>query len=198
MPSPRPLRAPRELKRRTGGRSARVREAVLKEAFSLLVERGYDDFSIGEVAARSGVHETSIYRRWKTKTGLLLAACLDFAAEVISVPDTGTIRGDLLEFLRRIRRTLQSPEGKALLALAALTDPASIAARQTYWQRRFENASEIVIRAKARGEIATETDATLLLETLVAPLYFRVMVSFGSLKALPLENMVDRWLASHR
>ena len=50
-------------KPRLGGRSARVREAVLGAAFAELDERGYEGFSIDAVARRSGVHKTTIYRR---------------------------------------------------------------------------------------------------------------------------------------
>ena len=51
-------------KPRLGGRSARVREAVLGAAFAELDERGYGGFSIDAMARRSGVHKTTIYRRW--------------------------------------------------------------------------------------------------------------------------------------
>ncbi len=58
------------VRRRPGGRSARVQVAVLEATFQLLEERGYELLSIASIAERTGVHETSLYRRWKTKEQL--------------------------------------------------------------------------------------------------------------------------------
>src|SRR5262245_19167911 len=69
-------------KPRLGGRSARVREAVLAAAFAELDEHGYRGFNIESVARRSGVHKTTIYRRWPTREALLVYA-LDSRATAI-------------------------------------------------------------------------------------------------------------------
>ena len=61
-------------KARLGGRSARVREAVLNAAFAELGEKGYDNFSMEAVARRSGVHKTTVYRRWPTRDALVVDA----------------------------------------------------------------------------------------------------------------------------
>src|SRR5512144_909234 len=107
--SPRPTRPrdrsgdaealPSAARRRPGGRSARVRASVLEAAFAVLRETGSEAFSIADVAARSGVHETSIYRRWGTKSALILEASLHFAQGAIAIPDTGALRTDLIALL---------------------------------------------------------------------------------------------------
>ncbi|MEV3975004.1 helix-turn-helix domain-containing protein [Streptomyces sp. NPDC050698] len=51
---------------RPGGRSARVRKAVLAATAAELSERGFAAMTIEDIAARSGVHKTTIYRRWST------------------------------------------------------------------------------------------------------------------------------------
>ncbi len=85
---------------RTGGRSARVRAAVLDATIALLRDEG-NDFGIPQVAARSGVHETSIYRRWGSREALIVDAVRTHIGEEIPIPDTGTLRGDLSGSLRR-------------------------------------------------------------------------------------------------
>src|SRR6476646_9810011 len=69
---PRPADEP-PARPRPGGRSARVRAAVLDATIALLREEG-DAFGIPQVAARAGVHETSIYRRWGSREALIVEA----------------------------------------------------------------------------------------------------------------------------
>ena len=91
------------IRRRVGGRSARVQESVLKSVFELLGEKGPSDFSIADVAARAGVHETSIYRRWPSRETLIIEACRNFAEDVMPIPDTGALRTDLIAFQRNAK-----------------------------------------------------------------------------------------------
>src|SRR5918994_5565425 len=79
-------------KLRLGGRSARVREAVLDAAFAELDEHGYNGFSIEAVARRSGVHKTTIYRRWPTREALLVYALDSRSDRDVQVPNTGSLR----------------------------------------------------------------------------------------------------------
>jgi AcrR family transcriptional regulator len=183
---------------RLGGRSARIRTAVLEKAFEVLIEKGLDAFTIAQVATRAGVHETSIYRRWGTPTALALDACLGFADEVLAIPDTGSLRSDLFELLSRVSNLLRSPRGRALLALSVALDPQSVAARKEYWRTRLATASQVIERAVARGEIPTDTNAMEFLETLIAPLYFRALVTGEPIETWPIEANIDRMIAGTR
>jgi len=184
--------------RRTGGRSARVRAAVLKHAFRLFIEKGLAAFSIAEVAVHAGVHETSIYRRWSDKTALLLDACLEFSSASLTIPDHGTLREDLTDFLGQVIRLVRAPEGKVLLALSLADDPAAVAARRAFWLQRFATAAVIVERGKTRGEVAADTDPLQMLEVLIAPFYFRTLVSLQPLQDWPIGTMIDREIAGRR
>ena len=116
-----------------GGRSARVRSTVLQSAFAVLTEKGIDAFTVAEVAARAGVHETSIYRRWGTLTALTLDACLHFADAALAIPDTGSLRSDPVVLMHRLIALLSSPPGQAFLALRASRYPEAVAARSSYF-----------------------------------------------------------------
>jgi AcrR family transcriptional regulator len=183
---------------RPGGRSAKVRAAVLREAFGLLLKAGLEEFSIAAVARRADVHESSIYRRWETKTALLLDACLNFAELNIPSPATGCLRSDLITLLRRIKELLESPQGRILQALVTAVDPEAREVRRQFWRARFAAASEIVERAKSRGEIVEEVDSSELIEALVAPLHFRAFISCEGIEAWPIESMVDLHLTALR
>src|SRR5580658_8453688 len=75
--------------RRPGGRSARNRAAVLDAAVELLAEASYDDLSMENIAARAGVHKTTVYRRWPTKADLVADAIRARSQAVVPLPDTG-------------------------------------------------------------------------------------------------------------
>lgn len=185
-------------KRRMGGRSARVRKSVLEAAFEILVDEGLGQFSIAEVAKRSGVHETSIYRRWGTKEALATDACLHFADTAMPVPDTGSLRSDLAVISEKVANLLSSDLGRSMIALAMADTPESVEMRRSYWKGRFSLAKAVFERAKERGEPYDQVDPTQFLETLISPLYFRLLVSGEPISEWPIEAMIDRLLKAYR
>src|SRR5580692_11404240 len=94
--------------------------AILGATVELLAERGLAAMSIEEVAARAGVGKTTIYRRWPSKGLLALDAFVaSFRAEQ-PLPDTGTLRGDLLDALHAwVRAVTLTPMGRLLADLIA-------------------------------------------------------------------------------
>jgi AcrR family transcriptional regulator len=165
---------------RPGGRSARVRAAVLDATAHVLAERGYDRLSVEDVAAAAGVHKTSIYRRWPTKPDLVLDAMLTRSDSVIAMPDTGRLDADILAFLRGVASNVTSPLGHALLLATLRTDdeqPEDHSLRRRFWDERFARATARLERAKKSGELPADTDTALLLEALVSPIHFRALVT---------------------
>src|SRR2546430_14023842 len=90
-------RGANDSKRRPGGRSARVRQAVLDAAFAELGEKGYGGLSIEAVAQRSGGAKTTVYRRWPPRDELAGDALDRRSDRYEPVPDTGSLRGDVKE-----------------------------------------------------------------------------------------------------
>ena len=180
-------------KRRTGGRSQRVQSAVFAAAVELLVREGYDGFAIADVAERAGVNQTSIYRRWGTKEVLITEVLLRQAEERLPIPDTGTLRSDLVAFLASLANFLQSPFGKALLQISALTlgRPELSSYRIAYWISRVSLVNAIFERAIARVEIPASLDTTLTLELLAGPIYVRTLFTGGSVDEGIIKKIVD-------
>ena len=99
-----------EVRRRTGGRSARVVAAVHDALNELVAQGNPRPVTVAEIAERAGVNPTSIYRRW----GTLEALVLDVEAARLQVnspiPDTGTLRGDLLAYATRAAKVYEGIE----------------------------------------------------------------------------------------
>src|SRR5262245_34265059 len=83
--------------RRGHPRDARCDHAILQATLDLLVEAGAANLSIDGVAARAGVGKATIYRRWSSKEALVLET-LSSDATTIEIPDTGSLRGDLVAY----------------------------------------------------------------------------------------------------
>jgi len=185
-----------QVRRRTGGRSARVRGAVLEAALQAMAEDGFGDVTISEIARRAGVHASSIQRRWGSRENVVLDALLTNSQEKLPIPDSGSLRGDLIAFARSITAYLATTLGEALVRTMAATDddPTLAAGRTRFWQARYETARVIVDRAIERRELAAGTDPQLALELLVAPLHFRKLLTRQPVDDIFIELTVDTLL----
>lgn len=185
-----------EAQRRPGGRSARVHRAVLDAARGALDDSGMAALSVADVAARAGVHETSIYRRWGTRENLVISALLDEADERLPIPDTGSLRNDLLAYAASLVVYLSSPAGIALdRALASAgDDPVTRQMRKHYWTSRYACAGRIVTHAIEREELPETADSRFVLEMLVGPLHFKVVMTREPLTLDYARHLVDTLL----
>jgi len=165
--------------RRTGGRSARVRSAVIAATVEEMRLAGYQGLSVAAVAARAGVAETSIYRRWKTREGLMAEARFALFSESIQIPDRGSLRADLIAFLSATGRFLQTPLGKAAITSGIATPSTPSYDREIHalWNRRFRDLHQIFDRAVARSEWPTSVDPQPAIEALIGAIYLRSLVT---------------------
>lgn len=173
-----------------------MRAAVLEATVDALLQHGIDGLSVGDVAQRAGVHETSIYRRWGTKTNLALDAVLSRTQAEIPDPDTGSLRGDLLALLRGIAAFVGTPLGELLLRMGLRQDlPEYEAARAQFWTTRAAVASAALDRAGVRGELRAGVDHRLAFEMLIGPLHVRLLLTREPLDDGFLSDVVDLILA---
>jgi AcrR family transcriptional regulator len=153
-----------------------VREATLAE----LAEKGFEALTVEAVAARSGVHKTTVYRRWGTPAALA-ADALDLASEEPwPVPDTGSLREDLRALVRLVVEGFldqeTGPVARAFVS-AAVQDPTTAQALHGFFAGRHRRAAEVVDRAVARGEAGAGVDGEEVVRIAVAPIYYRLFVS---------------------
>ena len=184
-----------EARRRTGGRSARVRRSVLDAALEIIVEEGAEGLSVNGLAIRSGVHETSIYRRWGSRENVIVDALLSASQEFLAIPDTGSLREDLSAFGLSLGSYLKTPLGIALLRMFAShgANPELIAGREQFWQARSTLASQMIQRAAERNEVSPTTDPQLVLEALVGPVFFACC---SRLKRSMTSSLLASWTCS--
>lgn len=177
---------------RPGGRTARTRAAVLDAAAALLVEVPPADITVGQIAARAGVNETTIYRKWGTKETLLADVLMTLSRERLTAPDTGSLRGDLIAVTEAVASFLRTPAGYALAYLGATAeDETSRGLRDAFWSDRFERARVIFDRAAQRGEIPDPNVGTLAYEALIGTMHFRILARRQTLDTDIAERLVN-------
>ncbi|MDX3855391.1 TetR/AcrR family transcriptional regulator [Streptomyces sp. AK02-01A] len=186
---------------RPGGRTAKVRAAVLEATQDALVEQGFHGLNMDRVAAAAGVGKTTVYRRWGSSTGLVTDLLHDMAEQSLPAADTGTLDGDLLANARLVRKTLtdrrMGPVFQAVIAAAAC-DADCATALNGFYTTRLREWAPAVARAVERGEVPAGTDATEVLRAVSAPLYYRFAVSREPLSAADAERSVAVVLAAAR
>jgi len=144
-----------------------------------LAETGYAALTLANVATRAGVNKTTLYRRWGTREALVLDAMLALAGEGVRIPDTGSLHGDLLAIARGAAATAATPQGQAVVravVAAGAHDPALATASHRFWTERLTMDGVVVERAVARGELPPETDPRTVIEAVLGPIYFRLLV----------------------
>lgn len=180
---------------RPGGRTARVRAAVLLATGDVLAEEGFARLDLADVARRAEVGKTTVYRRWGTATGLMADLLLDMAQQSVPRAETGSLLGDLTANARLVRRTLADPRQGALfkaVIAAATCDPKAAEALHGFYAVRVEEWAPCVEQAAARGEVPADTDPYEVIRAVSAPLYYRLLTT-----AVPLdEATADRAAAA--
>ncbi|WP_437308055.1 TetR/AcrR family transcriptional regulator [Sorangium sp. So ce388] len=96
-----------------------LEQAILRAAAEELAEVGFPGLTMDRVAQRAGTNKNAIYRRWPSRALLAVAAYREFAASSVELPDTGSLRADVLELLRGANRQWSSPLGDVLRGLLA-------------------------------------------------------------------------------
>lgn len=155
-------------------------EAVFAAAVAELSSRDYADISVESIAARAGVHKTTVYRRWGSKPEIISQALAGAAVTGIPVPDTGSVADDLRALARAVQAVLSAPAGAAItrsLVIGGLSSPEIAVLMSRFWAGRVAAISVIVDRATARGELPAGTDPAALMHAVAAPLYYELLVT---------------------
>jgi AcrR family transcriptional regulator len=179
------LETPRPGRKRDASRDA----VILDAAVDVLAEAGYDGMTIDMVAARAKAGKATLYRRWPSKSELVLdaVACLKNAGlELENLPDTGTLRGDLVAMIRPhsiedSQRKLQVMGG--LVSMLSRHPELADAAQAAMVEPRARVNRFLLQRAIDRGEVRPDCDiATLSI----------VSAAMAAHRTLILRKPVDR------
>jgi AcrR family transcriptional regulator len=152
---------------------------ILDATLEVLADVGYDLLTMDAVASRAKASKATLYRRWRGKPELVVAAVTHHHTTTAAVPDTGTLRGDLLAAYCG-SGGISDPRAQAVLAAVVTAmgrDPefAEIYRRE-FIGPKVATSRAIYERARERGEVHPDTDVTILAPSLAGIVLHRAFL----------------------
>jgi AcrR family transcriptional regulator len=153
---------------------------VFDATLRLLAEAGFSSLNFSGVATRAGVSTAVIEKNWRSKVDLVTSVVQELQSEV-PMPSTGSVRRDCETYLRSVVHMLADPRAAPVIAnlvgeagrdpeLATTLRARLVTPRRQQLTKMFEDA-------QARGELRADADPGLLADLIVAPVYYRLLVS---------------------
>jgi AcrR family transcriptional regulator len=172
-------------------------QAILEAAIDLLAEVGYEAMTIEAVAVRARSSKATIYRRWPGKAELVAEAMRRRTEPALQdLPDTGSLRGDLLGLTQQMCASISGADGGLMcgLAVAVRSDPefGRLLAAHTH-DSKLRSLAEVLSRAETRGEVRPGVNPELILQVAPGVALFHQM-SGETLDSAFAEHLVDHIL----
>lgn len=152
---------------------------ILEATLVVLGEVGYDLLTMDAVAARAKASKATLYRRWNGKPELVVAAIMTHKGEAV-VPDTGSLRGDLLEAYCGGSGRLDDPLAQSVLSAVVTAmgrDPEFAEVyRRDFIGPKVASSRAIYERARERGEVHPDVDLSVLAPALAGIVLHRAFL----------------------
>ena len=175
-------------------RDPRRREAILVAAMTLIGELGYDRATVEAIAHRAGVSKPTIYRRWPGgKEEIVVEALRTKRAASAALPDTGSLRGDLLAMLGAVMLSVDPQVAGGLISHLRASDELATLFREEVVADERRRYDVLLSRALARGEIAAKP-TVLFADVAGSVIFSRALIAGEPLDREFLEELVDRVL----
>jgi AcrR family transcriptional regulator len=178
-------------------RSAIADQAIREAAVDLFAERGFEGFSVEDVADRAGVSKATVYRRYPSKVDLVVEAGSCLATDEIRFPDTGTLRDDVRGLARSLVNAFENTRAGKVMPVMTFERrryPELDAGYRRFLADRKARTRAVLLRAVQRGELPDDTDIGVMSSMLVGPIFHRLMITQEPLNDAFVDALVDALL----
>jgi AcrR family transcriptional regulator len=176
--------------------------AILLATRQILAQGGVHELTVEGVAERSGVAKTTIYRRWRSKEDLALAALLEVIREEPPARHLGSTRDALRTYLEQLVKNVNSRlYGRILRGLIsemAVDRELALGFREQVLARRITAIRGLLQRGIERGELRHGLDLEIAIDLLLGPIYYRLLMSGEPLTSALVERLVRAVMAYGR
>jgi len=176
---------------RPGGRTAKTSDRIAAAVVDLLVERGAEECTFTNVAAKANVERSTLYRRYENRWAMISEALFSFHVVDFAVDATGDFRADMTAHLGKVAASLESRTGRAMVVAAAIARVEESPAGGEYWRRRREQLQPIIDAAVHNGQIRSGVDPDELFAASDGPLFFRLLIANAPIDEAFVGQVVD-------
>lgn len=177
--------------------SEAARTKTLEAASAVLEELGVDGFTVDEVARRSKVAKSTIYRHFTSSDELLLCA-LDCMLFSLPTPNNGDLRADLDEFLSAAEEFMMSETAPRLLTgilNRSTNDPEFAKIHGAFMAQQRQPLKTMVQLAQARGEVHPDLDLDIAVDIMEGPFMMQKLVRRQPMTTNTAKIIMDLALA---
>jgi AcrR family transcriptional regulator len=178
----------------------RTTSAIRAAFFEELAAVGYGRLSVDSIVKRAAVSKAAVYRRWPSKADMMAALIADVATGIVELPDTGSLRGDLVAFLTATHDAMRHPLAAriipAIVSEASRDSALAVTLRETVEAPRRARALDLLRRAVERAELPSDCDLDLCLDHMIGTLYFHTLVRQQDLDRPAIQRLADGVIAA--
>lgn len=170
---------------------------IMKASLEILAEAGYNGMTVDSVAERAKIGKAALYRRWKSKEDLVIDSISYMKRSQVDLeklPDTGTLRGDLLALVKPQTNEEREFRMKVMSGLSSMITQrqklasAGTAAIVEPWANVY---SKLIIRSLERGEIKTSVDIKVISQIVPSMIAFQTIVLRKPFDKKFLVSLID-------
>lgn len=166
---------------------------MLRATQEVVTAHGLEACTIEEVARRSGVAKTTIYRHFGSTDELVVAAISDMIEDV-EVPDLGSLRADLRAVVDSFRSIVRQETFRRLFASMlsrAVSDPEFAKIYDQAQESRHVPLRIAIQRGMARGEVDPEIDVETAMYFVQGPFVAKRLIEIGDLTDREVDVFLD-------
>ena len=180
-------------------RRSATSHAILKATREILAQGGVHGLTVEGVAERSGVAKTTIYRRWRSKEDLALAALLEVIREEPPPRYLGRTEAALTAYLGQLVKNanlkLYGRILRGLISEIAVDPVLARGFREQVLARRIAAITGLLVRGIERGELRPELDTGIAIDLLLGPIYYRLLMSGRPLTRAFVDRLIRAAMA---
>ncbi|AIQ39626.1 TetR/AcrR family transcriptional regulator [Paenibacillus sp. FSL R7-0297] len=180
-------------KKRGRPRNTEAKNAILNASYDLLLEMGFGAVTVEKIAELAQVSKATIYKWWPNKAAVVIDGYLFAASARLPIPDSGSVKEDLVIHAGNLAMFLSSREGKVITELIGQGqfDPGLAEAyRSRFFGPRRQEAWQLLERGVARGELKQELDIWSSIDLIYGPIFYRLLLTGDALNEESVRNLV--------
>jgi len=171
--------------------------AILDAALEVVAEVGYERMTMDMVAMRAKAGKAAAYRRWKSKADLIIDAVAQLKrtqVDLDALPDTGTLRGDLLGLFKPSSAREGERKMRIMAGLASVLSqhPELAEAGNAAIVEPWASANlRLMERAITRGEVQAGADIRTASQVMPSMAAYRALIQRKPFELQFLTSVID-------